>query len=214
MKILLLLILIINGHSNSELNSKVDTFLKQKLDGYSKYSFTILNEPKNYKAIHIIDNRNISIERPIVYLPVEVVNENKSYRSYVSIKIAAYKKVLVANRKIDKGEILTNSDFNTVEENIFKLRGNPVLTLNEDSLIAKTYLTEGTVLIKEIVDRLPIIRRGDKITAFVKAGNVVISTDAFAKQDGAKNDIISIVSKAHKMYKAEVKSKNEVNIIE
>jgi len=61
---------------------------------------------------------------------------------------------------------------------------------------------------------MPIMLSGGKVNAHAISGNVVVSIEAFARQDGAEGDVIRIITKEKKIFKARVIDGLNVQILE
>jgi flagella basal body P-ring formation protein FlgA len=81
-------------------------------------------------------------------------------------------------------------------------------------MISKSSIPVGTVLIFESFQAAPVVKSGDKVTAQSNVGNVMITVEAFARQDGAEGEIIKIQTKDKKQFKARVLNFENVLIIE
>jgi flagella basal body P-ring formation protein FlgA len=65
-----------------------------------------------------------------------------------------------------------------------------------------------------MIELLPAVYSGDKLIARIRYGNVVVSTDAYARNDGTIGEVIKIRTKNNKQFKAEILDSKNVKIIE
>jgi flagella basal body P-ring formation protein FlgA len=63
---------------------------------------------------------------------------------------------------------------------------------------------EGTVLFENMIESLPVVYRGDKLTLHTGNGSVNVSIEVTARQDGGIGEIISIVTDDNKLYKGKI----------
>lgn len=184
--------------------SQVEEYLYQKFNDFDKIEFTIMNDLKNYE--YIIDfSRELIVKGASAYLPVKLVAGNKSSNSILTLHLKLYKKVAVALREFNRKEVIDSSGINFQTVDITSLRV-PIadIDFNNGRLRAKTNIKEGQVITKDLVEQVPLIQSGEKLTAECIKGSVVISTEAFARQDGRANEVIDILTVSNELLKAKV----------
>ncbi len=190
--------------SGGSLNQAVDNYLKEKLSSYDKYEFEIMNYPDGNVTLE--DDPGFKISGNFIYIPVDVVYKNSTEsRTYLTIKVKLFKNVLVASENISAKELLDTSDVLIQLKDVTNFRGNPLSSLNEISGVrSKIFIKRGSVLSSEFIEPEPVVKNGDKVTAISKAGNVIVSTKAEAKQEGITGEVIRIVTKDKKQLKAKI----------
>ncbi len=98
---------------------------------------------------------------------------------------------------------------------LIRIHGTPLTSIsNVSDYRCKINIKPETVLIKEIIEPKPVIYKDDKISARVISGKVMLSVDAFSRQDGAEGDVIKIRTKDNKQFTAKVIDSKNVLIIE
>ncbi len=201
---------------NNSFKNELDGYLKKNLPQYESIDYQILQMPESYKKIEIITDRDFNISGSIVYVPVRIIEKNgRILRSILSVKMKLYKKVLVAVRSINKDSSLATADFEFKKLDVTQIIGSPLTSLNEIELFrCKTFLKQGDVVTKEKIEQRPVINPGDRIEAEFKSGSVLISFEAFSRQEGIPGETISIITKDKKLFKAKVINSHNVNIIE
>jgi flagella basal body P-ring formation protein FlgA len=201
--------------SNS-LKEEINSFLKKNLSSYKDFEYEIVQMPENFKEVTIEKTNDFSVNGSLAYIPVKVVTiGNRQTRSFITIRLKLFEKVLVASKDIAQRENLTKDDFRLKKVDITQVRGNPVLSFDSLSLYrSKISIKSGDILIKELIEEKPIINAGDVVTASYTNGTVTVSTEAFSKQDGCKGETITIVTRDKKQFKAKVIDSKHVNIIE
>lgn len=211
----LLLSVIIFFAPGNNIKDKVGKYLKEKLSYYESFEFEIVKAPENYISIEII-NRELDLRGNIVHLPVKIIEtRGKSSTTYLSVKLKLYRNVLVAIKTIKRNEKLTASYFDIQKTDVTGLRGTPVIIKEGVELYrAKSLINPGAVLTEEYIEPVPVILSGEQINAHSISGNVVVSIEAFARQDGAEGDVIRVITKDKKLFKARVIDGLNVQILE
>jgi flagella basal body P-ring formation protein FlgA len=200
------------------LKEEIAGYLNKRLTGYDKVEFEIASRPFNPAggSIRLDTLRETKITGSVAYLPVLVVNKDKKVsQSFVSLRLSLYKKVLVSKKLLPSGSELKAADFELKSVDVAKFRSLPVC---DTSLLsgfrAKFALKEGEELLKEKLQPVPVIKKGDSVTAFAVKGNVEISMDAVARQDGCPGEVIRILTPEKKIFRARVIDQFSVYIIE
>lgn len=213
---LLIGILLFISPSSKNIELKVQDYLNLKLSNYESFEFELMNTPDSFSDIKIRSNEEFVLSGSVGYIPVSVVrNDNSEFNSILSVKIKTYAKVLVAINSIDSKTELNPADFEFKLLDVSTLRGEPIKDyLMISSLRSKSFIKEGSVLTEERTETIPAIFSGDKVLANIRYGNVVVSTDAYARNDGSIGDVISIRTKSSKQFRAKIVDSKNVNIIE
>ena len=185
-------------------------YLQKQFPEFEKIEMQLQKNFSSDEKIIVDYSRNILLGRGTAIIPVIATKGKKTSSSIVSVKVQLYKKLLVANRNIERKEVLAKSDFETQVVDVTKLNGNPV---SVDFLLTdyriKSFVKKGEILLEEKLEKIPLVSVGDKVNAEVKNGNVTISTEAFARQHGSKGDLIELVS-SNKIIKARIVDANKV----
>ena len=201
---------------NESLKKSVGEYLKDKLTQYDKYEYTIVKVPTFDGKYEIRNETKINLSNSFAYIPIKIVRPNSSViQTYITVRLKLFKTVCIAKNMIEPGQPVSDNDAELKLVNVTDLRGTPIGSLNElNGWRSKVKIAPGSVLIKEFLDEIPVIYKGDQITASAIAGSVKISTKAEAKQDGVVGDIIYIVTKDKKQFKAKIIDSNNVIIVE
>lgn len=194
----------------------VNDYLSEKLSGYEKIEYQIVNAPENYSSIEIDNEREFKLAGNTGYIPVIIKkNNSRGSSSYISVKLSMYQYVLVALKDVKKGEPLSPEDFDIRLEDVSKIKGNAITNPGLiETFRSKFTIKENTILVKQIVEGVPVMFVGDKINANVVQGSVVISTDAYARQEGGVGDIIIVRTSDNKQFRAEIIDNKNVLILE
>ena len=188
------------------LKAGIDSFLKDKLTGYESFEYTILSAPSDYKKIVLKTGRTLNRNGEFAYLPVLVTfKNNRTVKNFITLKLKLYKKIPVTIKQIDRKETLEASDFLSELVNVAGLQGEPVTSVeNINKFRSRIYLKAGEVLLKEMIEPVPLIYAGDKIRLNSVYGNVTVTMDAISKQDGSAGDKILVATPGNKQFRAKV----------
>jgi flagella basal body P-ring formation protein FlgA len=209
---LLLFSLLAFLQGTSDINKIIEQFLAEKLKNYSGYEFEIVKIPDGFARITAAENLIPGIN----YLPAEVKDKNnKKINSYLIIKLKLYKNLLVLNRDLNEHTIIDDTMFVEKQIDLSEIKGTPFLKkVDLSEFRTKKKLKSGQPLLEEQVEKNPVIKTGDRITAALISGTIRISIDAVARQDGAAGQFIRIKSGDNKIFNARVIDPGNVIIIE
>jgi flagella basal body P-ring formation protein FlgA len=211
-----LILLTFLSKPNESLKKTVEDYLKNNLKQYDKYEYTIVKIP-NFEGKYVLrDENRMNLGSSFAYIPVKIVRPNSSIiQTYITVRLKLFKKIYIAKNSIEPGQPVTDSDVELKLVNVTDLRGTPVESFGDyHDCRSKVKISPGSVLLKELLDKIPDINKGEHVTASAIAGSVKISTDAEAKQDGVIGDVIYIVTKDKKQFKAKIIDSNNVIIVE
>lgn len=203
-------------------DTALDEYLQQQLAEYKRFEYEVVRLPRDLESLSddrvvIKQDQTLRISNGYAYVPIELVlGDGVSTRSMATLKVSLYKDVYIALRDIKRGEVLSKGDFFIEEKDIAELVTTP-MDIAEPlmDMRASTNIRQDLVLQENMVERKPIVKRGDRITAFVVVGNVSISFMANAREEGYKGKRIRIVRDDDKrIFKAEIIDPKNVKIIE
>ena len=212
-----LIILSLIGQGKNSFNDDLNNYLKKNLSGkFEDYEYQVLQMPKSYDKIKLLATNDFNLSGNMVYVPVKIFQKNsRVIESILSVKLKIFKKVIVASKDILTRRQLEDNDFCIKKVDISQVLGIPLTSLNDiKSLRSKEFIKSGEILTKDLVERMPIIKAGDPVTAKYIESNVIISFNALSRQDGALGDVITIIAKDKKLYKAKIVDSKNVIIIE
>ncbi len=160
-------------------------YLQKEFPEYQKIEIQLNQNFSSDDKIEIDYTRNINLSKGIVFIPVIATKGKKTSASVVSIKVQLFKKLLVANKDYEKKELLNISGFEEKVLDVTRLNGNPVsVDFAVLNYRAKTFIKKGEILFEEKIEKIPLISSGDKVSAEVRNGNVIVKTDAFRQTTG------------------------------
>jgi flagella basal body P-ring formation protein FlgA len=186
-------------------------YLQKQFPEFERIEIQLQKNFSEDEKVTVDYSRNINFGRGTALIPVTTTKGLKTSSSIVSVKVQMYKKLFVASRTFDRKEILNKAEFDVQLIDVTKLNGNPV---SADFLLSnyrtKSFIKKGEILFEEMLEKIPLVSAGDKVNAEVKNGNVTITTEAFARQQGSTGDLIELVSSNNKIIKARIVDANKV----
>lgn len=212
----LLILLSVFMHSDNSVKNQLDEYLKKNLTSYKDFQYEIVQMPANIKKAEIIKTNEFNINGNMAYIPVKVVTtDERTTRSIITIRLKLFQNVLVAVKPIKFREHLVAGHFQLEKKDVTQIRGNAVESFKGiETLRSRINMKAGDVLIHEAAEQIPVINVGDLVNASVTSGNVFVTTDAIARQEGRPGDIIQILTKDKKLFKAKVIDSHNVLILE
>ena len=218
---LLLNILIIFAAGSNSAGPDIKNYLDKNLSGYASYDYEVVSLPKGIndpedKRLSINDEVEFKVNNSFGYIPVEInYTQGFSLKSYITVKLTLFKDVFVAERKISKGEYLTSSDFRKKIKEVTYLKDDVFEGTDKiESYKANIRIDEGSVLQKYMLKQIPLIERGNTLTAYNISGSVSISFSAKAYENGNKGDVIRIINDKNQYFNALILDSERVKIIE
>jgi flagella basal body P-ring formation protein FlgA len=179
--------------------------LQKEFPEYQKIEIQLQQNFSLDDKIIIDSTRNINLGKGIAYIPVTVIKGNKFSASIISVKIKLLKKLLVAGKDFQRKEFFTTAGFEEKNLDVTRINGNPVkINFAAEDYQAKIFIKKGEIIFEENIEKIPLINIGDKVSAEVINGNVIVSTEAFARQRGGAGDLIELVSAGNKIFKARI----------
>ena len=211
-----LILLTFLSKPNESLKKTVADYLKDNLKQYDKYEYTIIKIPSFEGKYEIRNKTKINLSNSFAYIPVKITQpDSRIIQTYITVRLKLFKTICIAKDMIEPGQPVSDNDVELKLVNVTDLRGTPIESFDElEGWRSKVKITPGSVIIKELLNEIPVIYKGDQITASAIAGNVKISTQAEAKQDGVVGDVIYIVTKDKKQFKAKIIDSKNVIIVE
>lgn len=159
-------------------------------DGEFKVELTHLPKelilPSGEVELKVIEGRSSHLIG-LVYVETRILIDGEDYgRTRVGLNIQRFQKVVTAAKMLNRHQLITREDLKEeMVETTDLLRHQPLAQM--DSAIgkrAKRPIREGTVLLAQMVEAPPLIRRGGIITIKGEIGNVHATTLGKALQDG------------------------------
>lgn len=178
-----------------------------------KYIVIELNDlPKTHENISLDKSRKPILGKGTALVPVLIQKNCKNAESFISTKLTLYFEAYVADRNINKKEILDSTFF--IKKIVKGSLGNGKIcssNLELNKYRSSSVISKGDILKVECIERNPSIIPGDKILAEVKLNHVILTADAIAREQGSEGEIIQIVCN-NRIFKAKVIDSNKVQV--
>lgn len=200
-----------NGDTPNEIHEYINITLAE----YDSVAYTLQDDLFSIKSLEINYKRKSNRIGNNFFIPVKIIDQNNiSSERFLIAKVELFKKVLVSNVVINKGELINGSNSSFMLKNVTDLNQTPI-NINEEptGVISRFNLQPGTVICKEYVHAQPIINVGDKVNLRYELGAVTVSFIGTARQSGAKGDVVKIKAN-NQQYSAEIINHNEAIIVE
>lgn len=213
---ILLILSFFSFHQPEGFKEEIESYLKQNLKQYERFEFEILQAPEKANKIIINNDRQFTCSGGYANINVTAIDKNnKVSQSYVTVKLKLYRNVMLSTVDIKWKEEITADKLEQKILDVTMLKGEP-FDKPEGLLgqVAKMRINKGRIITADIVEAPPVIKNGDRINANSVRGNVIVTTDAIAKQDGKAGEIIRIMTKENKQFKGKVIDSNNVIIVE
>ena len=120
----------------------------------------------------------------------------KPWTIYVPVKVVAYKKVLVVNRPMKRGEVLSENELDLATRDLSTLRSSYLTeAAHAAGKTLKRSIPSGTVLNVSMLTSPRIIRRGQVVTLISRSGGLQVRATGKALMDGASGQRIRVQNK-------------------
>jgi flagella basal body P-ring formation protein FlgA len=205
---------------NSNFNQKLDNYLNEKLSGFDKWNYEIVTQDEklieNSAKIEIDLQRQFKRVECWGYIPVKVFEQNGAcISSFISVRLNLFQSVLYSLRNIKNNSVLSASDFESEQKDITNFKGIPFVNLKDLSAYrAKLNIHKGIILLESMIEKIPLIKTGDEISAVFNGNSISISFIAKARENGSIGDQIKIETKDKKLFTAKVIKAGTVIIME
>lgn len=121
------------------------------------------------------------------------------WKIYVPVRVAIYKKVVVASNPLNKGIPLTADDLRLTEQNTANLTSG--FYTEKDALIGKVLtrsVSAGMPLTNAYLENPVLIQRGQMVTLIVKKGELEVTSHGIALNKGRIGDVIAVKNTSSK----------------
>lgn len=190
--------------------SNVEEYLNSYFTSYDKVEFQFINQV-NWNDIVIDYSRPLIHKSDNVYLPVKAKGKDREFNTTIRLKVRLFKNVYKAKKDIQFNSSLSEENFNYELTDVTNVRGNFISNDVPLNLYkTKFTLKKGEILLRELVDEIPVIESGDKVTLEVQKGSVIISYHGIARQHGRIGETIDVLAGNNEILKAKVINKQKV----
>ncbi len=149
-----------------------------------------------YQCLPPAQSRYIgSFSLPILFK----VDGRERTKTWVIAKTKVILKAIVAAQNLNRGKIVTKQDIQVKKMEFQNPPSN--LISNLDEVIGKRtkrFIRIGSILTKADIEKVPVIKRGSKVTIVVESPVLKITAPGKAKEDGCKGDVIKVLNLSSK----------------
>jgi len=156
-------------------------------------------------TINVSDTTEIAVscrEYPIPsgYFPLKILLQegSGSIRAIsTSVDISFYENVLVSKTRIKSRDAVSRSDFDIERVKVNDIVGNPLMDYAQiKGMRASKTISRGKVVTEEMIEPIPIIKRGERIKLVYESANLRIETYGIAKSDAVEGEIVEVKNSA------------------
>lgn len=136
----------------------------------------------------------------VITLRVAAVKGGNAIRSFpVPIEITLYNEVVVITRKLRRHAVISADDF-TLERRKVNLSRNSPVTDPAEVIGRRTVrvLSVGRPVVISMIEEIPVIERGQKVTVRYRSGNLLLTTLGEAIEDGWAGGLVRVKNLASK----------------
>jgi flagella basal body P-ring formation protein FlgA len=138
---------------------------------------------------------------------VSYKNQSGKWNGFrITCHVRRFINVLVASHFLDRGYVIRGNEFRQEKREVTNLIQDVCPNL-ESALGKRTkrILSEGTILTTSMIEAIPVVRRGDSVTALIRKKNLILSFPAKVNQPGQVGDLITVRDVSNnRIIKAEV----------
>lgn len=126
-------------------------------------------------------------------------NTPKPWKLYVPVQVAVYRPVLVANRPLGRGDVLTSADVRLDERDVATVRSAYLTDVEQLSgKVLRRSLPEGTLITIGHLNEERIVKRGQSVTLLLNRGGLQVRMTGTALSDGTVNQRIQVENNSSK----------------
>lgn len=229
--IVLFLLIWVNSCSaftKEEIISTLRQNIKDKLSGIKECSIVDLNVTvKNSEILNKINNNNakkffcvIKTEKlwGFLIVPINFYNEQDKLvdKLRLLVEVKAFANLVSAKRNLKAREIVKEEDLQVSCDEINDKPNNIITNINEAIGRETKYdITKGNFLLKSMIQEVPLIRKGDKISIIFLNNGIKLELEGTALEDGYYSKTIQIKRKdVFKIFKGEVIGSKKVLVLD
>lgn len=169
--------------------------------GYDKENiiFEILNHPhdllvpkgKTYFEVYPLSS---SVMVGNVFLSVNVIVDKKIIETVpVTIKVRAFKDVLVSRKTLTRGQTIRSSHFEMRRREITRCRKEIIENFDDISkMVPKRSIRSQQIISADMFEYPDLIKKGEIVKIILKSGSLTITTKGIALNNGRHGDMIRI----------------------
>lgn len=141
--------------------------------------------------------------------------EHSTWTIYVPVKTKIYRRVIIAARPINQGQIVRENDLRIEEKEISQLKQgyvrNSADIINQ---ICRRNIGEGQIMRSDLLQPPYLVHKGEQVIVEAITGSIKVTIDATALEDGSLNDTIKVKNiKGERIVEAKVVDNKKVQIV-
>jgi flagella basal body P-ring formation protein FlgA len=184
----------------AELEAAVRTFLSdQRAPGNEQAEITFRTVPENVEVpgmsyrLHVAGDGRTQWKGALA-VRVEVESDGRIvHRCLVSVLIRTYAEVLVAERAIGRHAEPGPEEVRTLQlETTLIQRRLLVANTTLEGLRSRQIIPRGAILYEDLFERIPLVRRGDRVLVRVRSRGVSMTTEGTARDDGERGEYVTV----------------------
>lgn len=199
------------------ISSEVEAAIKKNIPSDAEISIQRLTEPPMLPEGRI----QISVEVPkklerTIVVPVVIKVAEQSVRINAVVRITRPGRVIQANRRIERGEIIRAEDISEKIVDLYEVQaGSQMLSSEIIGLVASRTIAPHSIITSSSIEKLKLIKRGDSVNLKVSIPGIEISIAGSAYESGALGEIIRVKNiSSGKIISGRVTGAGEVIIVE
>lgn len=196
----------------------LNEYLTQKLTAYTSWNIEEIQpngKITSFEGFSIDTLRPLNVNGTFIYVPIAIESKNGKLKSLLTLRMKLKKMALVVLHDIEVNTELQVSDFVQQDVDATTVRGKLITDLAEVSrLKSKMFIKSGMYLTDQMIRRRSLIKHGDPILCYISKGGVVVSLDCTSRDDGNPGEIIHVMSKDKRIYRAKIESAEAAKIVD
>jgi flagella basal body P-ring formation protein FlgA len=192
--------------------------LRQVRPDIERFEFTPIGHPPSFApAAALAEAIHGSALSPRTCVWIKVGRDGRPPGSVpVWFSVKAYRPVLVSQRNRGARDSVDAGDFAVEERDVAPLSGVPLaVDVDVTRMRARHVITAGRIVLKEDLEEMPQVLRGQEVTVEVKHGAVEIETSAVALREARLGEPVTLQNPtSHMTYAARVVGQGRAVVIE
>ncbi|ADH87015.1 flagellar basal body P-ring formation chaperone FlgA [Desulfurivibrio alkaliphilus] len=163
-----------------------------EISGFSAFpaSVTIPAGLLDYQLDNALDPGHLGRQSLQVTL---LVNGKAEARVRLNANLQRMGQVVMTARRINRGEVISRDDLVVHRRDIGMLDGS---IINDPALVAgmqlRTTLQAGAIVYQNLLEKPPLVRRGDRVTIRASTGRVLVNAPGEVREIGAEGDLVRV----------------------
>lgn len=204
----------------SDYHDDIRKYLEKTIKwGTGNWEMTIVDPDKSWKLLPGSTTYEISgLENPYAKGHVQVwINTTQGQRTIrvpVSCNLKVVLPVLIAKTSIERGQQITPGDCEFKKMDITRFGPEPIFEIGTiRDVRAVRSITAGSIIHTRMIQRMPVIEKGDRVEIIVSKGRVKVAVEGIAREAGCVGEKIWVENSASKkLIQTLIKKKGTVTV--